>query len=105
MSGPFADMTYTMPPISNQFLINGTEPPSSIYQKQETCLTRDLNTFAAQTWTNYTAVQQAVEAPDLYTLETLLNGVIGGGTLGIHSGAHFIMGAPASNIFVSTRVW
>ena len=63
--------------------------------------------FAAQTWTNYTAVQTAVEAPSLEVFDTLLNGVIGGGALGIHSGAHFIVGSPASNIFVSAQdpIW
>lgn len=107
MSGPFQGMSKTMDDITNQFLLNGTEPPHSVYDKKETCLTRDLNTFAAQTWCNYTAVQVAVEAPDLPTFEDLVNGVIGGGSLGIHSGAHFIMGSPASNIFVSAQdpIW
>ncbi|KAK5937207.1 hypothetical protein PMZ80_010507 [Knufia obscura] len=105
--GPFAGMNTTMLPVSNQFLLNGTAPPHSIYNKVEKCLTRDLNTFAAQTWTNYTAVQTAVEAEDIHTFEQLVNGVIGGGSLGIHSGAHFIMGNPASNIFVSAQdpIW
>lgn len=107
MSGPFAGMNYTMPPISNAFLLNGTEPPHSVYDNVPSCLTRDLNTFAAQTWCNYTAVQVAVESPDLPTFEDLINGIIGGGSLGIHSGAHFIMGNPASNIFVSAQdpIW
>lgn len=106
-SGPFAGMNVTMNPVSNQFLLNGTEPPHSIYDRHSKCLTRDLNTFVAQTWTNYTAVQQAVEAPNLATFDKLLNGVVGGGALGIHSGAHFIMGNPASNIFVSAQdpIW
>ncbi|KAK5071575.1 hypothetical protein LTS08_004681 [Lithohypha guttulata] len=107
LSGPFKGMNRTMNVVTNQFLLNGTQPPHSIYNKNETCLTRDLNTFAAQTWTNYTAVQVAVESPNLKVLEDRLNGVIGGGSLGIHSGAHFIMGAPASNIFVSAQdpIW
>lgn len=107
MSGPFQGMSKTMNDITNQFLINGTEPPHSVYNKNETCLTRDLNTFAAQTWCNYTAVQAAVQAKDMKTFEDMINGVIGGGSLGIHSGAHFIMGSPASNIFVSAQdpIW
>lgn len=107
ISGPFADMTATMDPISINFLINGTEPPHSVFNKNETCLTRDLNVFAAQTWCNYTAVQTAVEVGDIETFTTQINGVIGGGSLGIHSGAHFIMGNPAANIFVSAQdpIW
>ena len=107
VSGPFQGMSKTMDVVSNQFLINGTAPPMSVYQKNESCLTRDLNTYAAQTWCNYGAIQQAAEAKDLKTFEDLLNGVIGGGTLGIHAGAHFTMGAPASNVFVSAQdpIW
>lgn len=106
-SGPFADMNYTMAPVSNGFLLNGTEPPHSVFNRNEKCLTRDLNTFVAQKWCNYTAVQEAVEAPNLLKFEEAVNGVIGGGALGIHSGAHFIMGNPASNIFVSAQdpIW
>lgn len=107
MSGPFKGWNYTMPPVDIGFLINGTAPPHSVFNKVESCLTRDLNTFAAQTWTNYTAVQVAVESPDLPTFDTLLNGAFGGTQLGIHSGAHFIVGPPASNIFVSAQdpIW
>lgn len=106
-SGPFVGMNATMQPIDIQFLINGTAPPHSVFDNTPYCLTRDLNTFSAQTWCNYTAVQVAVETPDIDTFETTINGVIGGGSLGIHSGAHFIMGAPASNIFVSAQdpIW
>jgi len=105
-TGPFAGMNRTVDDISIDFLINGTAPPQSAYAKNESCLTRDLNTFVAQTWCNYTAVQQVVEAPDIDTFQLLLNGVVGG-SLGIHSGAHFIMGSPASNIFVSAQdpIW
>lgn len=107
MSGPFKGMSYTMPPVDIQFLINGTAPPHSIFDKHETCLTRDLNEFAAKTWNNYTDVQNAVASPDMPTFNVALNGVFGGTQLGIHSGAHFIVGPPASNIFVSAQdpIW
>lgn len=107
MSGPFKGMPATMPPIDINFLINGTAPPHSVFNLEETCLTRDLNTYAAQKWNNYTAVQLAVEAPDPASFNAQLNGVFGGTQLGIHSGAHFIMGPPASNIFVSAQdpIW
>lgn len=107
MSGPFKGMNYTTPPISNAFLINGTEPPESLYARKDACLTRDLNEYAAKTWCNETAVEIAVAEPNLGVFEDLINGVIGGGKLGIHSGAHFIAGNPAANIFVSAQdpIW
>lgn len=106
-SGPFQGMTYTMPPIDINFLINGSGVPAYAYEKHESCLTRDLNVFAAQTWLNYTAVQVAVETPSRAGFDAALNGVFGGGALGIHSGAHFAVGPPASNIFVSAQdpIW
>lgn len=107
ISGPFANLITTMPPVSIDYLINGTDIPHSVYDRVDSCLTRDLNTYAAQTWTNYTAVQVAVESPDLASFSQVINGVLGGTSLGIHSGAHFVVGPPASNIFVSAQdpIW
>lgn len=106
-SGPFVDWTYTMTPIDIGYLINGSGVPANAFEKHESCLTRDLNTFAAETWCNYTAVQLAVESPSRAAFDSALNGVFGGTQLGIHSGAHFIVGPPASNIFVSAQdpIW
>lgn len=107
MSGPFKGMNRTMDTIPIQYLINGTAPPASAYERREKCLTRDLNTFAAKTWCNSTVVQQVVETTTPQDFEEQLNGVIGGHTLGIHSGAHFVLGDPAANIFVSAQdpIW
>ncbi len=106
-TGPFANMQYTMQPISIQGLITGSPLPPTAFENNGSCLTRDLNPFAAQTWCNWTAFDEAVAAPDQATFSTLLNGAFGGGSLGLHSGAHFTMGAPASNIYVSVQdpIW
>jgi tyrosinase len=106
-SGPFAYMETVMAPIPISVLIEGEDLPPTAFDYVPSCLTRDLNTFSAQTWCNQTAVIQAVHAPDADTLDVLLNGVIGGTSLGLHSGAHFTMGSPASNIFVSAMdpIW
>lgn len=106
-TGPFAGMTYTMQPIPIQGLILGLPLPPNAFEKNESCLTRDLNPYAAQTWCNWTAFNQAVAAPDQETFYPLLNGIFGGTQLGLHSGAHFTMGAPASNIYVSAQdpIW
>lgn len=106
-SGPFKGMTYTMQDISIGILLMGGSLPPTAFTKNETCLTRDLNPIIAQAQTNWTLFQKAVAAPDQETFATLLNGVIGGSTLGLHSGAHFTMGAPASSIFVSPQdpIW
>ncbi|KAG9770171.1 hypothetical protein KCU88_g6678, partial [Aureobasidium melanogenum] len=106
-SGPFAGLQTTMAEISIDNLIAGLPLPNTTFQLNQTCLTRDLNTYAAQRYCNYTALYEALETDDLLTFDHLINGVIGGAELGLHSGAHFIVGAPASSIFVSVQdpIW
>lgn len=106
-SGPFANWTTTMAviPISN--IILGLPLPPTAFQLNESCLTRDLNTFVAETWCNQTALEQCLEADDPATFDSLINGAFGGAGLGLHSGAHFTLGAPASSIYVSVMdpIW
>ncbi|KAJ9625468.1 hypothetical protein H2204_010330 [Knufia peltigerae] len=106
-SGPFANMETTIQPISIQNLLMGAPLPENAFALNRTCLTRDLNTYVAQTWCNETALYQALESDDIATFDTLINGVAGGGSLGLHSGAHFVVGSPGSNIFVSVQdpIW
>jgi tyrosinase len=106
-SGPFAGWSTTMAPISTGVIIQGLPLPPTAFQLNESCLTRDLNTFAAQKWTNYTALYNCLEAESLKEFDDQINGVVGGGSLGLHSGAHFVVGAPASSIFVSVMdpIW
>ncbi|EXJ91750.1 hypothetical protein A1O3_00300 [Capronia epimyces CBS 606.96] len=106
-TGPFAGLQTTMAPISIDNLIAGLPLPDTAFQLNQTCLTRDLNTYAAQRYCNYTALYEALDTDDLLTFDQLINGVIGGAELGLHSGAHFIVGSPASSIFVSVQdpIW
>jgi len=106
-SGPVAGWERTMADIPTSNIVQGLPLPDTAFNLNRSCLTRDLNTFAAQTWTNYTALYQALNAETLHDFDDLINGVVGGGTLGLHSGAHFIVGSPGSSIFVSVMdpIW
>lgn len=106
-SGPFADWTATIGYIDPLFLISGSPLPNNTYAYNSSCLTRDLNSYAAQTWTNYAEVINTTHAPDAATLEYDMNGVIGGSSLGVHSAAHFTVGGFMSSIHVSVQdpVW
>ena len=106
-SGPFKGMTSTFEDISIALLLGGGELPPTAFVLNETCLTRDLNPIMAQTQTNWTLFNNAVAAKDQEEFALLLNGVLGGTTLGLHSGAHFSLGSPASSIFVSPQdpIW
>ncbi|RMZ78954.1 hypothetical protein DV737_g3722, partial [Chaetothyriales sp. CBS 132003] len=100
-TGPFANLEVTMQVIPIQYVIEGLPLPSTAFQKNVSCLTRDLNTYAAQTYTNYDLLQEAMESPNISDFTTQINGIFGGDALGLHSGAHFVVGAPASSLYVS----
>lgn len=106
-TGPFAGMNYTMQVIPSNLLSTGAPLPPTTFVKNETCLTRDLNDKVSAMYLNETAYEQAIAAPDQATFSALLNGVFGGGALGLHSGAHFAVGPPFSSIFVSPQdpIW
>ena len=108
-TGPFANLTVPLAFIPPSYLINGTLPATA-FALQPNCLTRDLNSFVASTYTSESNITTAVTAPDAAAFELALNGVLGGGSLGVHSGAHFQVGGAAgqmSSIHVSVQdpVW
>jgi len=105
--GPFANMSVPMANIPSSVIVQGLPLPPTAFNLRPNCLTRDLNTYAAQTWCNYDALYSALDAPTIANFSTQVNGVPGGGSLGLHSGAHFTMGAPASSLFVSPQdpIW
>lgn len=105
--GPFAYMNYTMAPIPISVVLNGEDLPPTAFDNQPACITRDLNPYVATTHTSFALWHQAVHAPNMSLFSDLINGVLGGASLGLHSGAHFVVGSPASNLFVSPQdpVW
>ena len=106
-TGPFAGMNYTMQPIDSLLLLQSGPLPPNAFSYNSTCLTRDLNTPVAQATLNWTDFATAMTAPNQKAFSDALNGVFGGGSLGLHSGAHFAIGPPLSNIFVSVQdpIW
>ena len=106
-TGPFAHMDYTMPVIPITVLINGEPLPANAFSNQPTCLTRDLNTQVAKSQTNLSQWLTALDAPDQATFDVLMNGIPGKAQLGLHSGAHFVLGSPSSSLFSSAQdpIW
>lgn len=107
MSGPFKGMNKTMDDISNGVIVQGLPLPPTAFVKNSSCLTRDLNSAIAKRWTNATSLALALDATSVADFSTQINGVFGGSALGLHSGAHFTMGSPASSLFVSPQdpIW
>jgi tyrosinase len=106
-SGPFAGWQTTMADIPISGILQGLPLPETAFQLNTSCLTRDLNSYAAQTWCNYTDLEQALQSSTPEEFDAQINGVFGGAQLGLHSGAHFSLGTPASSIYVSVMdpIW
>lgn len=108
-TGPFANLSVPMKFIPAARLLNGTLPADA-FAYNPNCLSRDLNAAVATQYTNPSLVQAASHAGSAASFELLLNGVISGASLGIHSGAHFQVGGGAgqmSSIHVSPQdpIW
>lgn len=106
-SGPFKDWTATLGFIDPLFLVSGQPLPNTTYNYNASCLIRDLNSYVAQTYTNYDLVETTAHSANASDLEFNLNGVIGGSSLGVHSAAHFTVGGFMSSIHVSVQdpIW
>ena len=107
MSGPFTGWNRSMNSLDISILTSGGPLPPTAFDKNITCLTRDLNPLVAQAYINSTQVATALASPDMATFDFLVNGSPIKQVLGIHSSAHFTMGDPASNVFVSAQdpIW
>lgn len=106
-SGPFKNWTATLGFIDPLFLISGQALPPTTYNYNASCLVRDLNSYAAQTYTNHSLVQTTAHSVNASDLENNLNGVIGGSSLGVHSAGHFTVGGFMNSIHVSVQdpIW
>ncbi|KKY25721.1 putative fad binding domain-containing protein [Phaeomoniella chlamydospora] len=107
MSGPFKGWNRTFNTIPTSILTSGGPLPSDAFAKNSTCLTRDLNPSVAAANLNQTAIDVALASTSMSEFQFLLNGSPVKQVLGIHSGAHFTVGDPGSNIFVSVQdpIW
>ena len=106
-TGPFAGYTTTFAPIDIGVALSGGPLPPNSFDYAPSCLSRDLNSYVAQTFTTQAEADAAVAAPDIDTFQALINGNVTGGNLGLHLGAHFTVGGQASNLFVSPQdpIW
>ena len=106
-TGPFANYETTFAPVPITVALSGGPLPANTFDYSPACLTRDLNTYVAQTFTTQAQADAAVAAPDIETFQALINGNVTAGNLGLHLGAHFTVGGTASNLFVSPQdpIW
>jgi tyrosinase len=106
-TGPFANYQTTFAPIDIGVALSGGPLPPNAFNYNPSCLTRDLNSFVANTWTTQAEVDAAVALPDIASFQASLNGNVTADNLGLHLGAHFTVGGIASNLFTSPQdpIW
>lgn len=107
-TGPFANLIAPLKFIDPLYLTNANNTlPDDAFAYNPICLQRDLNAYVSQTYTNTAQLSAAAHADNATHFDLLINGVIGSGSLGIHSGAHFSVGGQMNSIHVSAQdpVW
>lgn len=106
-SGPFANYTTSFAPIDIGVALSGGPLPPTAFDYNPACLTRDLNSYVANTWTTQDEVDAAIALPDIASFQGAINGNVTADNLGLHLGAHFSVGGIASNLFTSPQdpIW
>ena len=106
-TGPFANYQTTFAPVDIQIALSGGPIPRSVFDYNPACLTRDLNSYIAQTFDNQGAVDAGIATPDVASFQRALDGNPAVGNLGLHTGAHFTVGGMAANVFSSPQdpIW
>lgn len=101
-TGPFKNYQATMGPFEFD-LIFETEGvlPSTAFNYNPRCFSRDLNTYVAETYTNQTCVNQLMATETIEDFQNVLSGVAGTTNLGPHGGGHLTMGAQGFDFFAS----
>jgi tyrosinase len=65
------------------------------------CLSRDLNTWVAETYTNQSDVNSLLSSSTIADFLSTMNGAPGTYALGVHGGGHYTMGPVGSDMFAS----
>ena len=76
--------------------------PGPLLSYNPRCLRRDISNYASQTWlTIANILNVTVHSPDVLTFQNELQGRFADGFLGLHAGAHFVLGGDADDLFAS----
>lgn len=102
--GPFKDMEIHLGPFSHDFDTPGPPPPPS-FEYNPRCLNRSLNDFVSSTYNNQTVIDDllATETIDEFQLVLDHNPFVMDGSIGIHGGGHWSLGATHSDLFASPQ--
>jgi len=101
-SGPFKNMTVNLGPVSLP-INGGGSITSSGLEYNPRCLVRDIGTAINNKYSNATAISDLItQNDDVYWFQTVMQGVPGSGSIGVHGGGHYtIAGNPGADTFTS----
>lgn len=99
-SGPFENMTVNLGPVSLP-IHGGGSITSSGLEYNARCLVRNMGSAVNNKYSNATAISTLIsENKDIYWLQTVMQGVPGSGSIGVHGGGHYtIAGNPGADTF------
>ncbi|KAF2641664.1 Di-copper centre-containing protein [Massarina eburnea CBS 473.64] len=101
-SGPFANMTVNLGPVSLIVPGNSTESNGDGLEYNPRCLKRDLTTEINRRYANATSVVDTLIKDNVDQFQMTMQGMPDSGELGIHGGGHFAMGGdPARDLYIS----
>jgi tyrosinase len=100
-SGPFVNMTVPFRAFQFAEALEGTEPADR-FDYTPRCLSRDLNTYIAETYTNQSDVDALIfGSATMADFQDTMSGVPGTYAMGVHGGGHFTLGPIGSDMFAS----
>lgn len=102
-SGPFANMTINLGPVSLLLPGNKTASATDPYSHNPRCLKRDLGSAINGAYANATSIYKLLaEYDNIYDFQMTMQGIPGSGALGIHSAAHLTIGGdPGRDLFTA----
>ncbi|WYZ39601.1 hypothetical protein EsH8_III_001515 [Colletotrichum jinshuiense] len=104
ISGPFKNMTVNLGPVALDLPggVSASNPEGPLAYNPR-CLKRDLTTEINRAYSNITAVLSNILQPqNVYDFQMQMQGVPGGGSIGIHGGGHYALGGdPGRDVFTS----
>ncbi|KAI1097551.1 Di-copper centre-containing protein [Jackrogersella minutella] len=101
-SGPFKDMKVNLGPVSLP-TNNGTLVTGSGLEYNPRCLRRDISVGVNSAYANATTVLELIlQSKNIADFQTVMQGVPGSGSLGVHGGGHYTIGGdPGADVYVS----
>ncbi|KAK4542845.1 hypothetical protein LTR36_006034 [Oleoguttula mirabilis] len=102
-TGPFANFSVNLGPLSPAFTDVPVNPQADGLGYNPRCLRRDISTYAAATsLTDKNTTDLITQYTDVGSFQTVMQGLFADGLLGVHTAGHYLVGGdPGGDLFTS----